>query len=132
MTTPLRVAVTGAAGQIGYSLLFRIASGEMLGPDQPMILQCLELPVALKSLEGVAMELTDGAYVYGGCLRTSDKAVPYVVDMTRAYSDQLVEIERFFRGAAPPLEVEDTLEVMAMLDAAERSFHSNELESVYT
>ena len=78
------------------------------------------------------VELTDGAYVYGGCLRTSDKAVPYVVDMTRAYSDQLVEIERFFRGAAPPLEVEDTLEVMAMLDAAERSFHSNELESVYT
>ena len=59
MASPIRVAVTGAAGQIGYSLLFRIASGEMLGPDQPVILQCLELPMALNALEGVAMELTD-------------------------------------------------------------------------
>ena len=62
MTSPIRVAVTGAAGQIGYSLLFRIASGEMLGPDQPVIIQGLELPVALGALEGVAMELTDGAF----------------------------------------------------------------------
>lgn len=58
----MRVAVTGAAGQIGYSLLFRIASGEMLGPDQPVILQMLEIPPAMGALEGVAMELDDCAY----------------------------------------------------------------------
>src|SRR4029453_8018198 len=59
MPSPVRVAVTGAAGQIGYSLLFRIASGAMLGPDQPVILQLLEVTPALKALEGVAMELDD-------------------------------------------------------------------------
>lgn len=59
---PVRVAVTGAAGQIGYSLLFRVAAGDMLGPDQPVILQMLEIPQALGALEGVAMELEDGAF----------------------------------------------------------------------
>jgi malate dehydrogenase len=62
MNSPKRVAVTGAAGQIGYSLLFRIAAGEMLGPDQPVILQMLEIPPAMGALEGVAMELDDCAY----------------------------------------------------------------------
>jgi malate dehydrogenase len=64
MKTPIRVAVTGAAGQIGYALLFRIASGAMFGPDQPVILQLIEAPVekALKALEGVAMELDDCAF----------------------------------------------------------------------
>ncbi|CAN5888089.1 malate dehydrogenase [soil metagenome] len=62
MKAPLRVAVTGAAGQIGYSLLFRIAAGEMLGTDQPVILQMLEIPPALGALEGVAMELADCAF----------------------------------------------------------------------
>ena len=62
MTTPVRVAVTGAAGQIGYSLLFRIASGSMLGPDTPVILQMLEITPALKALEGVRMELDDCAF----------------------------------------------------------------------
>src|SRR5688572_19098495 len=59
---PVRVAVTGAAGQIGYSLLFRIASGSMLGPDQPVILQMLEITPALDGLRGVAMELEDCAF----------------------------------------------------------------------
>jgi len=59
---PIRVAVTGAAGQIGYSLLFRIASGAMLGPDQPVILQMLEITPALGALRGVAMELEDCAF----------------------------------------------------------------------
>ncbi|MCY3560373.1 MAG: malate dehydrogenase [bacterium] len=59
---PARVAVTGAAGQIGYSLLFRIASGQLLGPDRPVILQLLEIPPAMGALEGVAMELDDGAF----------------------------------------------------------------------
>ena len=62
MNSPKRVAVTGAAGQIGYSLLFRIAAGEMLGPDQPVVLQMLEIPPAMGALEGVAMELDDCAY----------------------------------------------------------------------
>jgi len=62
MTTPVRVAVTGAAGQIGYSLLFRIASGSMLGPDTPISLQLLEITPALKALEGVRMELDDCAF----------------------------------------------------------------------
>lgn len=60
--SPVRVTVTGAAGQIGYSLLFRIASGEMLGPDQPVILQMLEITPALGALDGVAMELDDCAF----------------------------------------------------------------------
>ncbi|MEZ5218868.1 MAG: malate dehydrogenase [Ilumatobacteraceae bacterium] len=62
MTSPVRVAVTGAAGQIGYSLLFRIASGAMLGPDTPVILQLLEITPALKALDGVKMELDDCAF----------------------------------------------------------------------
>ncbi|MEO8629381.1 MAG: malate dehydrogenase [Betaproteobacteria bacterium] len=64
MKAPVRVAVTGAAGQIGYSLLFRIANGEMLGPDQPVILQLLEIPneKAQKALQGVMMELDDCAF----------------------------------------------------------------------
>jgi malate dehydrogenase len=62
MTTPVRVAVTGAAGQIGYSLLFRIASGSMLGPDTPVALQLLEITPALGALEGVRMELDDSAF----------------------------------------------------------------------
>lgn len=64
MKRPIRVAVTGAAGQIGYALLFRIASGAMFGPDQPVILQLIEVPVdkAMKALEGVAMELDDCAF----------------------------------------------------------------------
>ena len=59
---PIRVAVTGAAGQIGYSLAFRIASGQLLGPNQPIILQMLEIPPAMGGLEGVAMELDDCAF----------------------------------------------------------------------
>lgn len=60
--TPIRVAVTGAAGQIGYSLLFRIASGELFGPDQPVALNLIEIEPALGALEGVRMELDDCAF----------------------------------------------------------------------
>ena len=62
MTTPLRVTVTGAAGNIGYALLFRIANGDLFGPQQPVILQMLEITPAMKALEGVAMELVDCAF----------------------------------------------------------------------
>ncbi|MCH2438867.1 MAG: malate dehydrogenase [Acidimicrobiales bacterium] len=70
--TPVRVAVTGAAGQIGYSLVFRIASGAMLGPDQPVILQLLEIPPAMGALDGVAMELDDCAFPLLAGLELSD------------------------------------------------------------
>src|SRR5579863_4664951 len=59
---PVHVTVTGAAGQIGYALVFRIASGQLLGPDQPVVLRMLEIEPAMKSLEGVAMELDDCAF----------------------------------------------------------------------
>ena len=62
MKSPVKVAVTGAAGQIGYSLLFRIASGSMLGPDQPLELRLIEIPSAMEALEVVAMELADCAF----------------------------------------------------------------------
>ena len=62
MTTPVHVTVTGAAGQIGYSLLFRIASGQLLGPDTPIVLRLLEIEPAMKALQGVVMELDDCAF----------------------------------------------------------------------
>ncbi len=74
MTRPLRVAVTGAAGAIGYAMLFRIAAGEMLGAKQPVILQLLELPQAVKALEGVAMELDDCAFGTLAGVEISDDA----------------------------------------------------------
>src|SRR5882724_6865987 len=80
MKTPLRIAVTGAAGQIGYSLLFRIAAGEMLGRDQPVILQLLELPVdkVQAALKGVMMELEDCAFpLLAGVVATSDPKVAF-------------------------------------------------------
>jgi len=80
MKAPLRVAVTGAAGQIGYSLLFRIASGAMFGPEQPVILQLIEAPIekAMKALEGVAMELDDCAFpLLKGIVMTDDARVGF-------------------------------------------------------
>src|SRR3954453_7739170 len=78
MPTPVRVAVTGAAGQIGYSLLPRIASGQLLGPDQPMILQLLEVTPALGALEAVAMELDDCAFpLLAGVVRSDDADVAF-------------------------------------------------------
>lgn len=78
MKTPVRVAVTGAAGQIGYSLLFRIAAGEMLGRDQPVILQLLEITPALNALKGVVMELDDCAFpLLAGVVQTDDPKVAF-------------------------------------------------------
>ena len=80
MKTPVRVAVTGAAGQIGYALLFRIAAGEMLGKDQPVILQMLELPMekAQAALKGVMMELEDCAFpLLAGMVGTDDAEVAF-------------------------------------------------------
>ena len=72
MTSPVKVAVTGAAGQIGYSLLFRIASGDLLGPDTPVELRLLEITPALKALEGVVMELQDCAFGLLASVETGD------------------------------------------------------------
>lgn len=78
MKAPVRVAVTGAAGQIGYALLFRIASGAMLGQDQPIILQLLEITPALKALDGVHMELDDCAFpLLAGVVKSDDPQVAF-------------------------------------------------------
>ena len=102
---PLRVAVTGAAGQIGYSLLFRIASGEMLGKDQPVILQLLEIPdeKAQKALKGVMMELDDCAFpLLHGMVPASDPMV--------AFKDADVALLVGARPRGPGMERKDLLE----------------------
>jgi len=78
MKSPVRVTITGAAGQIGYQLAFRIASGQMLGDDQPVILQLLEIPAALDALQGVCMELDDCAFsTLAGIVATDDPDVAF-------------------------------------------------------
>lgn len=78
MKTPVRVAITGAAGQISYSIIFRIASGSMLGKDQPVILQLLEIPPAMDALKGVVMELNDCAFpLVAGIVPTDDPNVAF-------------------------------------------------------
>ena len=74
MKPPVRVAITGAAGNISYALLFRVAAGDMLGPDQPVILQLLEIPPAMNALAGVVMELNDCAFPLLAGVETSDDA----------------------------------------------------------
>ncbi len=78
MKTPVRVAITGAAGQISYSLIFRIASGDMLGKDQPVILQLLEIPPAMGALDGVVMEINDCAFpLVAGVITTDNPGVAF-------------------------------------------------------
>ncbi|WP_368562438.1 malate dehydrogenase [Pseudoxanthomonas sp. UTMC 1351] len=104
MKTPVRVAVTGAAGQIGYALLFRIASGEMLGKDQPVILQLLELPIdkAQAALKGVMMELEDCAFpLLSGMVGTDDPEV--------AFKDVDVALLVGARPRGPGMERKDLL-----------------------
>ena len=101
---PVRVAVTGAAGQIGYSLLFRIAAGDMLGPDQPVILQMLEIPdeKAQKALTGVMMELADCAFpLLHGMVAASDPKV--------AFKDAQIALLVGARPRGPGMERKDLL-----------------------
>ena len=100
--SPVRVAVTGAAGQIGYSLLFRIASGEMLGKDQPVILQLLDLPQAQKALAGVIMELEDCAFPLLAGITASD-------DPNVAFKDAQVALLVGARPRGPGMERKDLL-----------------------
>ena len=94
MKTPVRVTITGAAGQIGYQLAFRIASGQMLGPDQPVILQMLEIPPALPALQGVMMELDDCAFsTLAGLVGTDDPNVAFK-DSDYAFSSVHVRVGR--------------------------------------
>ena len=108
MKAPVRVAVTGAAGQISYSLLFRIASGEMLGPDQPVILQMLEITPALDALKGVAMELEDCAFpLVAGMVQTDDPNV--------AFKDADYALLVGARPRGPGMERKDLLEANAAI-----------------
>ena len=113
---PIRVAVTGAAGQIGYSLLFRIAAGEMLGKDQPVILQMLEIPdeKAQKALKGVMMELDDCAFpLLQGMVAASDPMV--------AFKDVAVALLVGARPRGPGMERKDLLEANGKIFAPQGS-----------
>ena len=108
MKAPVRVAVTGAAGQISYSLLFRIAAGEMLGNDQPVILQMLEITPALEALKGVAMELDDCAFpLLQGMVQTDDPNV--------AFKDADYALLVGARPRGPGMERKDLLEANAVI-----------------
>lgn len=112
MKAPVRVAVTGAAGQISYSLLFRIAAGEMLGPDQPVILQMLEISPALEALNGVAMELEDCAFpLLAGMVQTDDPNV--------AFKDADFALLVGARPRGPGMERKDLLEANAAIFSAQ-------------
>ena len=102
MKSPVRVAITGAAGQICYSLLFRIASGEMLGKDQPVILQLLEITPAMKVLEAVAMELNDCAFPLLHDIVTTD-------DANVAFKDANVALMVGAKPRGPGMERSDLL-----------------------
>ena len=103
MSDPVRVAVTGAAGQIGYALLFRIASGAMLGPEVPVILQLLEIPPAMDALRGVAMELDDCAFGQLAGVVLSD-------DPEEAFEDAQVALLVGSRPRTKGMERKDLLE----------------------
>ena len=112
MTSPVRVTVTGAAGQISYSLLFRIAAGEMLGPNQPVILQMLEITPALEALKGVAMELEDCAFpLLAGMVGTDDPMV--------AFKDADVALLVGARPRGPGMERKDLLLANAQIFSAQ-------------
>lgn len=108
MKAPVRVVVTGAAGQIGYSLIFRIAAGDMLGKDQPVILHLLEITPALKNLNGVVMELNDCAFpLVAGIVATDDANV--------AFKDADYALLVGARPRGPGMERKDLLEANAAI-----------------
>ncbi|CAI8312028.1 MAG: Malate dehydrogenase [Cellvibrionales bacterium UBA7375] len=112
MTSPVRVTITGAAGQISYSLLFRIAAGEMLGPNQPVILQMLEITPALDALNGVAMELEDCAFPLVAGIVCTDQA-----DIAFKDADYALLVGARPRG--PGMERKDLLEANAAIFSAQ-------------
>jgi malate dehydrogenase len=112
LNSPVRVTVTGAAGQISYSLLFRIAAGEMLGPNQPVILQMLEITPALDALKGVAMELEDCAFPLVAGIVCTDQA-----DIAFKDTDYALLVGARPRG--PGMERKDLLEANAAIFSAQ-------------
>ncbi|MGB1327757.1 MAG: malate dehydrogenase [Porticoccaceae bacterium] len=112
MTSPVRVTITGAAGQISYSLLFRIAAGEMLGPNQPVILQMLEITPALDALKGVAMELEDCAFPLVAGIVCTDQAEV-------AFKDADYALLVGARPRGPGMERKDLLEANAAIFSAQ-------------
>ena len=112
MKAPVRVAVTGAAGQISYSLLFRIASGDMLGKDQPVILQLLEITPALEALKGVIMELEDCAFPLVAGIEGTD-------DANVAFKDADYALLVGARPRGPGMERKDLLEANAAIFSAQ-------------
>lgn len=108
MKQPIRVTVTGAAGQIGYAMLFRIASGEMLGKDQPVILQLLDLPQAQNAVKGVMMELQDCAFPLLAGMSCSD-------DPEVAFKDTQIAILVGARPRGPGMERADLLQANAQI-----------------
>ena len=112
MKSPVRVAVTGAAGQISYSLLFRIASGAMLGSDQPVILQLLEITPALDALKGTAMEIDDCAFPLVQQIIQTD-------DATVAFKDADYCLLVGARPRGPGMERKDLLEANAAIFSAQ-------------
>lgn len=119
MKTPVRVAITGAAGQICYSIIFRIASGSMLGSDQPVIFQLLEIPSALEALKGTVMELNDCAFpLVAGVVATDDANV--------AFKDADYAILVGSRPRGPGMERSDLLEGNAAIFSAQgRALNDN-------
>ena len=124
MRQPVRVAVTGAAGQISYSLLFRIASGQMLGPDQPVILQLLEIPPAMGALEGVVMELDDCAFdLVKGIVATDDP--------NKAFKDVDFALLVGSRPRGPGMERKDLLEANAEIFSVQgKALNENSSQNV--
>jgi malate dehydrogenase len=110
--TPLKVAVTGAAGQIGYSLLFRLASGALLGPDRPIELRLLEITPALKALEGVVMELDDCAFTTLAGVETGD-------DPTKIFDGVNLALLVGARPRGPGMERSDLLEANGAIFTAQ-------------
>ena len=124
MKSPVRVAVTGAAGQISYSLLFRIAAGQMLGEDQPVILQLLEIPPAMDALSGVVMELEDCAFPLVQGIVATDKP-------DEAFKDIDYALLVGSRPRGPGMERKDLLEANAQIFSVQgKSLNDNASNSV--
>src|SRR5690554_3698063 len=116
MKQPVRIAITGAAGQISYSLAFRIASGDMLGKDQPVILQLLEITPAMEALKGVVMELNDCAFPLVQDIVATD-------DANVAFKDADFALLVGARPRGPGMERKD------LLEANRSEEHTSELQS---
>ena len=135
MKVPVRVAVTGAAGQISYSLLFRLAAGEMLGTDQPIILQLLEITPALEALQGTVMEIEDCAFpLVAGIVQSDNPEVAF------KDADYCVLVGARPRG--PGMERKDLLEANAQIFSLQgnainkvitetRIINNNDLNMIY-